>query len=78
MGCYNSIVINAPAEEVWDVLKNFHNLSWSKNVVSKVDIIGDKSADEIESSHFIHYDRSERARGYYLCAKNRNYEAHTE
>ena len=47
MGCYNSIVINAPATEVWDVLKNFHDLSWSKNVVSKVAVIGDKSADEI-------------------------------
>lgn len=47
MGCYNSIVINAPSNEVWAVLKNFHDLSWSKNVVSKVDIIGDKSAGEI-------------------------------
>tara|TARA_R110001606_G_C15191602_1_gene630577 strand:- start:200 stop:625 length:426 start_codon:yes stop_codon:yes gene_type:complete len=47
MGCYNSIVINTPADEVWNVLKNFHDLSWSKNVVSNVEIVGDKSADEI-------------------------------
>lgn len=47
MGCYNSIVINTPANKVWDVLKDFHDLSWSKNVVSKVDVIGDKSSDEI-------------------------------
>lgn len=47
MGCYNSVVINAPADEVWDVLKNFHDLSWSKNVVNKVEIVGSKSSDEI-------------------------------
>lgn len=46
MGCYNSIVINAPADKVWDVLKNFHDLSWSKNVVSKVDVIGTKGPME--------------------------------
>ena len=47
MGCYNSVVIDAPADKVWDVLKNFHDLSWSKNVITKVDVVGDKSSDEI-------------------------------
>lgn len=47
MGCYNSIVIDAPADKVWNVVKNFHDLSWSKNVISKVDKIGNKAADEI-------------------------------
>ena len=53
MGCYNSIVINTPADEVWDVLKNFHDLSWSKNVVSNVEIVGDKSADEIGAKRIL-------------------------
>lgn len=47
MGCNNSVVINAPAEKVWDVLKNFHDLSWSKNVVTKVDVVGTKSSNEV-------------------------------
>ncbi|MEA1784739.1 SRPBCC family protein [Arenibacter sp. GZD96] len=47
MGCYNSVVINAPADRVWDVLKDFHDLSWSKNVVSKVTVVGDKAATEV-------------------------------
>jgi len=45
MGCYNSIVINTPANEVWAILKHFHDLSWSKNVVNKVTPIGNKSFD---------------------------------
>jgi len=53
MGCYNSIVINSPANKVWNVLKNFHDLSWSKNVVSKVEIIGDKSASEIGAKRIL-------------------------
>jgi hypothetical protein len=47
MECYNSIVINAPADEVWNNVKNFGDLSSAKTVVSKVDILGDKSPNEI-------------------------------
>ena len=53
MGCYNSVVIDAPADKVWEVLKNFHDLSWSKNVVTKVDIIGDKTANEIGAKRIL-------------------------
>lgn len=53
MGCFNSIVINAPANEVWEVLKNFHDLSWSKNVVSKVEIVGEKSSNEIGAKRIL-------------------------
>jgi hypothetical protein len=53
MGCFNSIVIDAPADKVWDVLKKFHDLSWSKNVVSKVDVVGDKSSNEIGAKRIL-------------------------
>ena len=53
MGCYNSAVINAPADKVWEVLKDFHELSWSKNVVSKVDIVGDKAATEVGAKRIL-------------------------
>ena len=47
MGCYSSIVINAPAEKVWGKLRDFHDVSWSKNVISKVDVVGDKASTEV-------------------------------
>ena len=53
MGCYNSIVINKPASDVWDVLKNFHDLSWSKNVVAKVTPIGNKSFNEVGAKRIL-------------------------
>ena len=53
MGCYNSIVINASADDVWNILKDFHDLSWSKNVVAKVDIVGDKASNEIGAKRIL-------------------------
>ena len=45
--CYNSIVVNAPVEKVWNAVKNFHDLSWAPNVVTQVEAIGDKGATEV-------------------------------
>ncbi len=53
MGCYSSIVINAPSEEVWAVLRDFHDLSWSKNVVTKVEVVGDKSATKVGAKRIL-------------------------
>lgn len=47
MGCFNSTVIAAPAVKVFETLINFHDLSWSKNVITKLDVIGDKKGHEI-------------------------------
>ena len=53
MGCYNSAVINAPSDKVFSLLKNFHDLSWSKNVVSKVEKIGDKRHYEVGAKRIL-------------------------
>ena len=53
MGCYNSVVVNAPSDKVFNLLKNFHDLSWSKNVVTKVDIIGNKSHNEVGAKRIL-------------------------
>ncbi|MDZ4147786.1 MAG: SRPBCC family protein [Flavobacteriaceae bacterium] len=53
MGCYNSVVVNAPAEKVWETIKNFHDLSWSKNVVQKVDVIGSKKGNEVGAKRIL-------------------------
>ena len=53
MGCYHSAVINASSDKVFSLLKNFHDLSWSKNVVSKVDKIGDKRHYEVGAKRIL-------------------------
>lgn len=46
MGCYNSTVINASADKVWDTIKDFHDLSWADQVVEGVESVGDKAGTE--------------------------------
>ncbi|OUR94618.1 hypothetical protein A9Q87_03000 [Flavobacteriales bacterium 34_180_T64] len=53
MGCFNSVVINASADKVFNTLNNFHDLTWSKNVITKVEVIGDKSAREIVAKRIL-------------------------
>jgi len=53
MGCYNSIVIEESPDKVWAVLKNFHNLTWAKNVISKLEIVGSKNSEEIGAKRIL-------------------------
>ncbi|MFO7846615.1 MAG: SRPBCC family protein [Balneolaceae bacterium] len=46
MGCYNSTVVNANADKVWEKLNDFHDLSWSENVVESVEKKGDKAGGQ--------------------------------
>ncbi len=39
--CYNSTIIDASMERVWDVIKDFHQLDWATPVVNKVDVVGE-------------------------------------
>ena len=47
MGCYNSIVINKPADEVWNALKHFHDMSWASNVITKLDKVGETTGNVV-------------------------------
>lgn len=44
--CYNSSVINASINKVWETINDFHNLSWADKVVTKVDAVGDVPGNE--------------------------------
>ncbi len=53
MACYNSIVVNAPVEKVWDALKDFHNLSWAPNVITDVKAVGDAKSNQIGAKRIL-------------------------
>jgi hypothetical protein len=46
MACYNSTVVNAPAEQVWEKLRNFHDMSWAKGVIETCTPAGSKGPTE--------------------------------
>lgn len=43
---YQSIVIEAPVEKVWTAIRDFHDMGWAPNVITKVEVIGDRKGDE--------------------------------
>jgi len=51
MGCYNSAIIPAPVDDVWAVLRNFHDVGWAANVVTSVKTGG--SPDEIGATRVL-------------------------
>lgn len=46
MPCHNSVVVSAPADKVWTVLRDFSSTSWAPNVVTSHKNIGEKKGDQ--------------------------------
>jgi len=44
--CYQTRVINAPIEKVWDTIKDFHDLSWAPSVVKSCEKVGKVAKDK--------------------------------
>ena len=44
---YQSTIINASPDSIWHAIKDFHDLSWAPNVVTKVDVIGDADGGQV-------------------------------
>ncbi len=51
--CYNSTIIDAPMESVWEMIQNFHKVSWGDKVITKIDIVGDISGIEIGAKRIL-------------------------
>ncbi|MCH9807393.1 MAG: SRPBCC family protein [Alphaproteobacteria bacterium] len=43
---FQSIMVPAPASEVWNLVRDFHDFSWSK-VIEKCEAVGDKPGDMV-------------------------------
>ena len=51
--CYNSIVVDVPREKVWETIKDFHDLSWADPVITKLEIVGDKTGSQIGAQRLL-------------------------
>ena len=39
--CYNSVTLNASSDQVWETIKNFHDMSWATDVITKLEKVGE-------------------------------------
>lgn len=53
MGCYNTCVVDAPVDKVWAVLRDFHELSWASDVVTKVERVGEAKGDQVGAGRIL-------------------------
>jgi hypothetical protein len=53
---YQSTTVNAPIDEVWARLRNFHDMSWAPAVVEQCEAVGDKTLRELDDrEHVVKY-----------------------
>jgi hypothetical protein len=50
--CHHSAVINAPVAEVWAILRNFHDLSWT-SAVESLEPVGDARSDQVGAKRLL-------------------------
>jgi carbon monoxide dehydrogenase subunit G len=44
---HQSIEIGAPADRVWQTIRNFHDFSWAPNVITNVESVGETPGVEV-------------------------------
>ncbi len=44
---YQSIVIDLAPQQVWDAIRDFHDLSWCPNVITSLETVGESSGGQI-------------------------------
>ena len=42
---HQSTEISVPPEQVWDALRNFHDMSWAPNVITSLEVVGETAGD---------------------------------
>ena len=50
---HQSTTIAVPPEEVWDAIRNFHDMSWSPNVITSLEVVGDVGGDREGASRIL-------------------------
>ncbi len=43
---HQTIVVEQPIQTVWEAIRDFHDMSWTPNVITKLEPVGDKSGTE--------------------------------
>lgn len=51
--CYNSTVVDASIETVWEMIKDFHKVSWGDKVIKKIDQVGKLTGVEIGAKRIL-------------------------
>jgi hypothetical protein len=51
--CYNPFTVDAPCEQVWAAISDFHDLSWAPQVITDVTAVGERRADQLGAQRIL-------------------------
>lgn len=51
--CFNSTTLNAPIDQVWLAVQDFHDMSWGKGVVTSCEAVGDTPGNKIGAKRIL-------------------------
>jgi len=60
---YQSTIVQAPAETVWQSLRDFHDMSWAAGVVEKCEAVGNRAGDQVGARRVLNDAFHETLRG---------------
>lgn len=43
---YQSVLINAPVDKVWARVRDFHDMSWAPDIITSIEVLGERKGDE--------------------------------
>ena len=50
---YNSIVVNAPIEAVWERISDFHDFSWAPSIIKRCEKVGNKGGTTVGAKRLL-------------------------
>jgi hypothetical protein len=50
---HQKVSIEAPVQHVWTAVRNFHDMQWSKNVITECKPVGDIPGDQVGSQRLL-------------------------
>lgn len=51
--CYQSIIVDASPEIIWNIIKDFHNFSWANNFIETCEAVGGKRGTEVGAKRIL-------------------------
>jgi len=53
MSCYHTAVLDAPIEDVWEKISNFHDMTWAPDVITSLELKNDLGGHEVGTTRLL-------------------------
>ena len=51
--CYNTTVVEAPIDQVWQTIRDFHEMGWAEGVITSCELVGDAAGDQVGAGRIL-------------------------